>query len=202
MTRLGFFVCFLIFSSCSSMQNGERWSSQASRELPEYYFTYDMWYSSCYNEYDSAAMNDMSNRYIRFDETSLMRDTADYEAFRFTYQENHGLPVVIRVEKRGHESLLFVKREIDDWPSTIAEIEEDSPTSIGEGTWNELSTLLDSIEFWNTMPTDSCEAPYEYNSWLIEGKRDTLYHLMHGSNLKRANYPDWWKLTALIKELE
>ncbi|KAB2805376.1 hypothetical protein [Phaeocystidibacter luteus] len=147
-------------------------------------------------------MRDVSERFIRFDETSLMRDTADYEAFRFTYQESRRLPVVIRLEKRGDECLLFVKKEIDDWPSTIAEIEEYPPASIGVSKWNEVSALLDSIEFWTTMPTDSCEAPYDYNSWLIEGKKDTHYHLMHGDNLKQVNYPDWWKLTALIKGFE
>ena len=135
----------------------------------------------------------------------MLTDSLPTKIYRFTWLRSFHNPIVIGLENSNDTITLYWKVTNGAGGYEPGEIVKNNSKKITIKEWRDITSNIDSVDFWNLSSTNSGFPGTDGAQWLLEGKELGRYHMVDrwsGGEIGRACL-ELLKLTNLsIKEDE
>ncbi len=111
-------------------------------------------------------------------EEPVLTDSLPTKIYRFTWLRSFNNPIVIGIENSNDSITLYWKVANGAGGYEPGEIVKNKCKKISTKEWQDISSEIDSVDFWNLSSTDSGLPGTDGAQWILEGKELGRYHMV------------------------
>ncbi len=151
---------------------------------------------------DSLANNWYSKHLTAMNEPILYKGELNKEIFRFTWLRTFDNPIMIRIEKKNDSINLIYKVTNGAGGYEPGEIIINKKKQLTLNDWNKFIHLVDSCDFWTTMPCEKLIEGLDGSQWIMEGVTNKYYQVIDKWTPMEGAYYDCCNYLIELSELK
>lgn len=152
--------------------------------------------------FDSFTNKWYSKHLRAMNEPILYKGILNKEIYRFTWLRTFDNPVVIRIEKENDSILLFFKMTNGAGGYEPGELSKNIKKNLTLNDWWKFIRLVDSCNFWSTMPCQKFESGLDGSQWILEGATSDYYQVVDRWTPGEGAYYDCCNFLIELSELK
>ena len=135
--------------------------------------------------------NEWYSKHLRtMDEPILYEGELEKEIFRFTWLRTFHNPIIIRIENINDSINLIYKVTDGAGGYEPGELVIDRRKLLTLNDWNKFIHLVNSCDFWTTMPCEKIIEGLDGSQWILEGATDKYYQIIDKWTPREGAYYD------------
>jgi hypothetical protein len=127
---------------------------------------------------DSFANKWYSKHLRAMNEPILYEGKLNKEVYRFTWLRTFDNPIMIRIEKENESIYLFYKMTNGAGGYEPGEVVVKNKKKLSLNDWDKFIHLVDSCNFWSTMPCEKLIEGLDGSQWILEGATNDYYQVI------------------------
>jgi hypothetical protein len=139
---------------------------------------------------DSFTNKRYSKHLRAMNEPILYEGKLNKKIFRFTWLRTFHNPIVIRIERESDSVNLYYKITNGAGGYEPGEIIIDKRKKLTLDDWGNFIYLVDSCQFWSTMPCEKLEEGLDGSQWILEGATNDYYQVVDKWTPGKGSYYD------------
>ena len=156
-----------------------KFSDRVYRDSNEFYFPMEVFRdTSLYVGRDTFINSWYSEQLFAMREPILYLENGSNEIYRFTWLRTFHNPIAIRIEKNGHDYILFWKQCSGAGGYEPGNIEVSTQRVISKVQWDKFKSKVHTLNFWNMNTNEGETLGTDGSRWILEGKEANKYHVV------------------------